>query len=86
MNPTQYFRVKKKIAPKEMGIVVRVQEGKLATFAGGGLPSDFGCRLSWRGHLIAGRGYFSYPIEEGEAIRLKEDYTHWKALQAGQTV
>ena len=76
----KYYRVRKLKNPDANGICVKVEEGKLETFAGKLSPSDFGCFVEM-GEMKVKKGYFLTEIDEFKAERLKMDYDCWTKMQ-----
>jgi hypothetical protein len=76
----RYYRVRKSDHPKENGIVVRLCEGKLETFAGGCDPKEYGCRIK-KSELSVSEGHQFEEISARKAEKLRSDYINWVGMQ-----
>ena len=76
----KYYRVRKTEHIKQNGIVIRLSEGKLETFAGGCDPKEYRCKIKSR-QLSVGEGYHFEEISARKAKKLRGDYISWVGMQ-----
>ncbi|MCX6749469.1 MAG: hypothetical protein NTW17_01850 [Candidatus Pacearchaeota archaeon] len=78
---TSYYHIKPKKTPDVNGIVIRLDRGKLETFAGTSNPSKYGCSVDVQGNLVVDERYSFSQIDEKEALNRRENYENWILFQ-----
>lgn len=78
----EYYRVRKKDAPEENGIVVKVNKREISNMTGGiESLSEYGCSISEKGVFCVGENFYLEQISKSNALELEEDYFHWRIMQ-----
>ena len=69
-----YFHVTRDNNPNENGLVIRMNDRALSTFAGDSSPDELGFKVDLNGKLFVGPHYFYALISENTAKELRKSY------------